>query len=717
MARNQIKLGADVSSIKRSIADISRTIDTQLTRKQSVKLFDPETRKFLSEEAGRALKDLQVHMDKLNDQSKQYKTELKDSTKSMEEQNRIRKELLRIEEQRIQTQKSMTKLQQDQQFIQGGAIPGTRGRGGGFLGRAAGAVGGVPILGGLMRGIAAMGPLGLLAAGGAAVGGFAISRGMQGYQSYRQNLEIRQALRARGVTGVSGRSNSLADLGFGASEVNRAQMSGMDVFGRRGIEGQSGADSALQTRLAFSRFAGIDPERLSQTFAGTQTAGGFNQAQRVEAEFMGVIISDELESAIGPYLEASASLLEQINKDGISLTAPALQSLAAIAKEGDVFSPQQVARTLGNLDQTIRGAQGDQAAFFMTAFARQGIGGGTFGGAEAAMRGGLFGADLDRLKEMGIGSNVLGAYQRLGIGDTQGASGPNSGPARRISGIVKSIEQFTQNMVGVLPENATKEQRQRFEEQKVVAEDMFASRILNTQDPVKAREGLMLLKTMETALNEGKEQEAKTAREQLEELMKDPETSFREKLENLTTNIDGNIQSLEANQENILNELGQRVVPIVSAIKTATLNMDKGITYLAKEAGMVTEEEKRANEIVKSREIGTTKLQFEEMSEAETLSEMESIKLALEQAKKDRNSIQPRVTNFGGSINLTPKQQEEKLKLDVLISNLNGYFQSLIQKQEESNTQLKTIAGETRRNNRGIGSGKKSSVSLKIRED
>lgn len=708
MARNQIKLGADVTSIKRSITDISRTIDKELTRKQGVELFDRETKKFLTEEAGRALKGMQEHMEKLNTQSEKYKSELKDSTKSMEDQIRIRKDLLRVEQQRVDTQKSISRLQKDQQFLAGGAMPGTRGQGAGFLGRMSDKVGNVPILGGLARGAARLGPWGLLAAGGVAAGGFAVTRAMQGFGQYEQTLDERLNLRARGVRGVQGQVPALQRLGYSPNEIIQAQGQGLDVFGRTGVETGQAGRNALQTRMAFARFAGVDAGRLTETFAGTQAAGGFKQANRVEAEFMGTIIAGDLEEAIGPYLEATASLLEQINEDGLGLTAPAIQGIAAIAQQGQVFSPQQAARMISGIDEAIRGAEGDQAAFYMSAFARQGIGGRTLGGAEAAMRGGLFGGNLNRLQDIGIDPSVTGAYQRLGLADVEGATGRESVPFRRVQGILETIQDFTRNVVGEGPgEGATEAERQRFQEQQVVAQDAMMSRVFGIQNPLEARQAFRQLQIMRDALEEGDTETAQEARTKLEELTTDPEQRFQNKLTELMESQDGQLKTATANLIAINQQLGERITPIMIAIREAMASASETINNVAGFFGVDTGQEDRVEAI---REGEITPEEVQRMNYDDLTSTLKTAQDALKENREDIEEAKESAINraIRSGADYTKDSRVKSLKSEG--KQISELVKMLSQKLDGLKQSFDAQLIEQKRKNRGIGKGKESSI-------
>jgi hypothetical protein len=672
MSNSRIKIGADVSDIKKSIFDLSRTIDKNLTRRQAFKLFDDDTRKFIKEEAGKAMEAMSEHMTKISKQSAEYRTQLERGNISEKEALRIKKEIIRIEKERATIQKDINRLQKEPGAMEG-MVQGAKGAfGRGRIGRGLGALhsrGGM--LGGLAGGIARMGPMGLLGAGALAAGGFALSRGREGFQAFEGQASERLQMRARGIRDVMGRNQALQGLGYSPQDIIGTQRQALGVFGTQGAQ----AD-ATQRRMEFSRFAGVDPEEMQQTFSGSQSAGGFRVADRTFEEFRATILANKLEEAIGPYMEATSDLLGEINRDGLTLTSGAIQALSAIAGRGEIVSQQQAARILGSVDQRIRGATGDQAAFFMTAFARQGLGGGMLGGAQEAMQLGLFGASEQRLRDLqeaGImDERTIQLYRNMGL------SGDQGGLQTRVEGIQKELDRVSQQFG---PEDS---------DQKRLAEGFVLQKMLGTGSALAGFEAFGALQ--KAAAAEDPESRQKFL-DQLKDVTQDPELRFREKLTSLMDNVDGNIVSIAATGEAVKQELGQRVAPTMMRIREVMISADRAVNYLAQQAGMENEQEKAVRDVVEGRSR-ISQSDFANMDVGDLQTQTEFYQKALEQLGSTDKQLERSkyLADIGGpgSSESVQKQIEQN---QILTQELKQVLEILV---NETKRQTGVITGNGR---------------------
>jgi len=559
MARNEIKIGADVSSIKKSINDISRTIDSGLGRKTSIKLFDDKTLSFIKSGAKDAIKALTGQMDDLKKQSEKYTKELNKSNLSEKASIKLKKELLATTSKIYQTEKEINGLQQSTQNI----VSGRRGRFskiGGIVNKIPGMGGG--LFGGISNMLMGLGPMGLLAGGALAAGGFGLSRTMSGYNAFKPTVNARLALRGRGLINPTGRNNYLQNrLGLNPSEVQQSQMQSINTFG---INNSEMNNTNFKSRMKFLRAFGVNSSQYSSAFAGATQNMGFNRINRTEEEFRATIISKKLEGALDPYLDTLTKILSDINQDGVTLTTPAINAIASIAGKGNKISPQAVAATMGGLDKNIRNATGENLAFYMQAFQRQGLGKGSLGGLSLIARTGLFGinnkAMTDRLSSMYKPKEV---NQISGLFKNLGLSGGPELVQKRAKGIMDELR-FRMGNKKAIPKNAF--------------DLMQLSGLLQIKNPEKAIEAKGVLEKLEKGglSKQGQEKYKK----ELSELQMGADERVNKKLDKIMSGPGGTLKIYDAESAAAKEILGEKVAPGIAKMGSILIHIDKLISSI-----------------------------------------------------------------------------------------------------------------------------------------
>lgn len=552
MARNQIKLGADVSSIKRSIIDLSRTLDQTLSQGKSVKIFDDKTVQFMKEGSKQALNGLQEQMQKLTEEADRYKNEIAAANNNDQEAMRLKKELLRIETERARTQKEITDLQDAQQNIERSQSGGLRG---GFY-NAGRQLQQIPGLGGLGRMMSGGGGMLMRLAPLMAVG-FAALRGRQAFNAYRQDeggLETSLGLRARRVNPVFGfQARGFNQLGFSAREAREAQRQSIDIFGRAGS-----TSDAVMRRAEFARGTGINLQQLQGSFGALRPMTNMERVNRAFEEFRAQVLAKGIEEQLEPYLNSAVELLSAINQDGLGLNNEAMAALFAVAQQNNM-APEQAARLIGGLDQAVRGSSGANQAFFMEAFGRQGIGSGILGGTMEATRQGIFGGNMDVLRQQ-LNPEDLQALQAFNI------VGENMSD-QKITGILDALESAVQRSGAAnLGEN-----QQRFVRGGIAAEAFGLPSVV---------EGMRAIRMMEQIQGARTSEEEVAARRELEQFMDDPtgEKAFREKITEIFNTTEGQLVTLNKTAQDIHEQIAKNVAPALIPLSRAVQMLEELLT-------------------------------------------------------------------------------------------------------------------------------------------
>jgi hypothetical protein len=245
-------------------------------------------------------------------------------------------------------------------------------------------------------------------------GGFGISRGMKGMQTFQSGIPDRLKLMGRGFTDMNlSDPDRAASLGIDSLEMRSRRFSAESAFGRGGAK-----QSDILKSAAFERNFGLEGNTLTNIGGSLRQTMGGTKANDAVMKMQASILASGIEDALGPYLETATSLLGSINEQGALNSSEILGVLSELSKNGkDV--PEQVAKSFSDMQSAVTGSSGDANAFFQRAFANAGIGGGTIGGTQAAISsGGLFGVDIDNLS--GMDSKMKGKLK--GMMGTAGAS-------------------------------------------------------------------------------------------------------------------------------------------------------------------------------------------------------------------------------------------------------------------------------------------------------
>lgn len=397
----QIKISGDTSELRKSILELSKLVSKDLG-KSKIELFTPDTKKFLRTEAASAMESIKKQIDAIKVSTKQHQQALNDVVKGSKEELRIREKILKAQQHISKLEKDRSRVSEMAEQV---TQPGFMKQFGKFSGLSA-------ILKGA-RGIGGMGMMGgagaLLGMGGAALAGYGISRVMSARQTYGEGIDDRLRLMGRGVTDLAP-TNQKAMLGAGlnALSLRQARLRDMDVFGRAGA-----TQEAVIGRARFERNFGIEEGTMSGIGAGFRRSMGAGGANQTIMKLQASLIASGITDAIGPYLETAASMLTELNERGFTMDESVTSLFNSMLKLG--MGEGRIQQLAMGVDQGIRGSTGESNAFFQNVFGKAGIGGGTIGGAQAAMRmGGLFGVDLDKYKAMsGVDKKM---FQQLGIG-------------------------------------------------------------------------------------------------------------------------------------------------------------------------------------------------------------------------------------------------------------------------------------------------------------
>lgn len=442
MAHN-IKVSADFTSVKKSITEISSALK-DLSKKQSVSLFDKESIEFLKGAASDALSSMQNDMDSLTAKSKALRDEYRQEGQSLDQLAKKRHEILTLDKERLKLQGDMNKLDKNSSAAGiggGGGKGGLAGFGAGIL-SALSKIPGVAKLAGIgAAGATAMsgGSLAGLALGTAAVAGgyYGYRRGSEGYDQYSQGLDSRIKLRGRGVNDVNGLHSGLSSLGYGSEDIRQAQIQSSESFG----SANSGTED-IYKRAKFAKGVGLDLGQVQGVGGQLRSSMGVDQASKAFANLQGNIIAKGIKDAVGPYLETAASMLTDLNENGMGFDKGALDALGnMVSKTG--ISAERASSTIMGVNQSIQGATGERSAFYQTVAANMGLGGGTLGGSKEAANVGLFGLDPEKSKKM-LDPKQYKHFQEMGL-----MGGPGYFK-KWVEGIEKQVSQFPDTKEGDL---------------------------------------------------------------------------------------------------------------------------------------------------------------------------------------------------------------------------------------------------------------------------
>lgn len=692
-----IKVDADTSGVRKDILSLAKDIAKGLGGSNKIQLFDQETKSFLESGAKTAISGLRKEVGKLEDANKKILDVLKDQSLKEDEMRKRQAEIIRNKRQILDIEKEITKTQQASDTISGKGQTSTpsggarfkSGFGGAFKG-AGDLISKIPGVGKILSGAlgsggGGMGMLGGLVGGGLmGLGGLGIARGINGFNTFDNNKGSMIEMMGRGYSSgeASSRDPRAQALGMSAEDMRKLRLQSTDTFGRSG----SSQDSVLGVAKN-ARGLGIDAGQLMGAGQGLRSQLGLSGGQKAFAKLQATLISTELDGAIGPFLETTANMLTQINEHGIGLDSAALAVMSTFGNAKGM-SPEMTSRVFSGLDDAVKGASGENAAFMMSALTSKGIGAGSLGGAQLAMSQGLFGGDASKLRSRGnIPSGELDELQSQGIINDDSTEGVKAFQKRAgaISGLYGKV---TSGM------NAS-------------GKALVASKLTGIKDPLAAREAMGLLDKAATGDLSQKEQK------RLTDLSKDPQAQMADRLQTIADSTAGQLEVSQKFKTDMSEALGEKLAPLGTVTNAILGNIDKGISYLANlfGAGIETSSEGMA----KRAGNGTMSLEeYKGLSSSEQ-SQMKSAMSSELKASSMREgyasgpmgmltgalSGQPVIG--GGSDNLfnldskTEKSKQERL-LDLL-GQIAGYTAvSARQAARPSNTKIQG-SGKTRGNN------------------
>lgn len=585
MAKHSIQIQgvADFSSISKEIKELNNVIESTFGKK-GLKVIDESSLSFLKKQANSTLSQMQSQLKKLKDEARALDGELKSVTQSdakSEELSRKRLENLKKITQAEKEIKSLSKgaatinyggkNPEEQKASFGklaggqiaGGIKGVAGQlpGGNEAGTVVGGATGAAQAGmGAGLGMGAIAGLGLLgvAAGVAAV---AVSRAAAGFEVFKQAIPNLLSLTATGITPIRGgrARDSAAELGFSQLDVLDTQKGLGSAFGRS--KDQRSEENRLMNTMTASRGLGISPGQITGAGEQLRQVGGTEQAQKQ----MAVILEKAFTSGMNKtqathYLASATQLLTDLNQSGVMNSDRLLSTMSGLVAKGNM-SPEQAARSLKGINSAISESSGENNAFFQSAAARGGLGGGSILGTQFAVRQGLQGVDMGALdKQVGDtkgGRMGIQSIKEMGLGDKD------------------FTQKFATSILGELNRRVntdSKEGRQ--------AALGLVGQTFGVKTAPEAAKVLALLEKI--SKGGGNESDKKV----LEALTKDPEESWRKDVLSKLDPIAQATTAIAARSENAKFDLGQASAPIFNKLTEAVTALDNDIKAFLEKSGL-----------------------------------------------------------------------------------------------------------------------------------
>ena len=393
---NKIKIDADMSPLKQTVAEVRKEVKALANTKSSIQLISEKDKEFFK-------KDMAIHINLIKDKFSQTTKEIVVLRTEMEKVKGSAEDELRIRDEILKKMKEKTRLMREQRRI--------RSTGGGFLPPGVGGGSGV-----------AGGGAGLLGASSTLLKGFlaykiakkvvsaAVQKGQDSDRAFRESIESRDRLTGLGVQSQDfGPAAGLARLGVNERQFAKRREAEVSLLGRNGA-----SDAQTRDRLGFERANGLQSGELVNSAASLRGNFGGKGASEALARVQSSIYAAGIEDAIGPYLESMTDLLSSINSNGISNTDQLISAVARIAST-DGRSIEQLTKGFQDADAGVRGSSGEANAFFQRALQRAGIGNGSIGATAFSIEaGGLLGLDRSALKDRGYSKQQLQNFQEIG---------------------------------------------------------------------------------------------------------------------------------------------------------------------------------------------------------------------------------------------------------------------------------------------------------------
>lgn len=530
---SSLKISANTSEVKKSLLDLGR--DVKNLGKTKVSVFSERDRQFIK---GELNKELGLMKNKLGENRSEISKLVKEQQK-LEKGSKAeldqRKKIISAYRTQTQLAKQIDQIQKQSKDIGGfGGIGGSSSTGGiaGMIGK----------LGSLMGGAAL------------ALGGLGVVRGVQGFQQFSGGVKNRVRLKGLGVGEDNfGSPEELAAAGLTEQDAIRRRMQATARLGRAG-----GSQESMLQQAKFERAYGLEEGSMMNISGALRGSFGGQGADQAQQKLQASILASGIEDAIGPYLEAATDLLSDINKNGMTNTDEMIRIFATMTKDGK-RTPEMIAEAFQGIDKAVRGATGEANAFFQTAFARAGIGGGTVGATRLAMSsGGIFGLSEDELTKRGYSpeliKNMKGAGFMQGAGNRTGAILDQFKKSAGLSG-GKNISDVTDinTMVGL-------------------------STMANSTLGTEGLQGFDALKMMEQVQN--KQMSQKDFETRLQD-MKDKKDPQLDRLSKINESAAGILDVVKSINTNLLEALGKSTVKLGVATIEADNTVIQGTGNLA----------------------------------------------------------------------------------------------------------------------------------------
>ena len=531
---SKLRVSADTSDVKKSLLDLSKDIKGLGDTKVSV--FSEQDRKFIKGELNRELSLMKVKLKENKIEiSKLVKEQLK-MTKGSKKELDHRKKILSA----YRTQTRLAK-QMDQVGRQRGSMGGIGGVGGG-TGGSGGAMGmlgkGLKFLGGAALAIGAMG----------------IMRGIQGTRQYTRGARSRVKLAGLGVgTTNFGTPEELANAGLSEQDFVSRQARAVGRLGRAG-----GSRESVLGQAKFERSFGLEEGAMMNVSGALRGQFGGKGADQAQQKLQATILAAGIEDALGPYLEAATDLLSDINETGLTNTDEMTRLFAQMVKDGQ-RTPEQIASAFQGINKAVRGATGEANAFFQTAFAREGIGGGTIGATRLAMSsGGIFGLNEQELRDRGYNPELIKNMKEAGF---------MKGAGKRTGAIIKQFRKSAglgegDNISDITDLNTM----------------TGLSQLANATLGTTGLQGFDALKMMEKV--QSKQMTSKEFETRLQE-MKDKKNPQIERLNKINNTLAGQTDILRTINTNLLENLGKLGVKVANIAVEAGNIITEGTTGVA----------------------------------------------------------------------------------------------------------------------------------------
>lgn len=398
------------------------------------------------------------------------------------------------------------------------------------------------------------------AAAGAAV---AIQRMSSGFEAYKATTSNVLALSGMGATPMEAGSrgaNLAAQMGYNSAATMDLQKGVNRSFGHV----SAGDDeNRMGNILTASRGMGISPGEIISGGNQLRQTGGTDAASKQMAMILDKAITSGMDkSQASMYLASAVGLLSELNQSGVTNSSALLATMAGLVGNKNM-SPEMAAKSIGGLSSAISGSSGESNAFFQSAAARAGLGGGTIMGSQFAVRQGLAGVDTGAMNGM-VGDTAMG---RTGMSAMKGMGLGSSDFSQKFAGSI--LGELKQRFDTSSPEGA----------QSAMG---FTNQMFGGKTAADATKTWALLEKISKSGTSGLGDEDKKL---LSSLSQDPESAWRDKTLTAMEKTALYTEQVAAWSSNAQVELGKASSPIFNTLTEVLTKLD---THLAGSVGSVT---------------------------------------------------------------------------------------------------------------------------------